>query len=78
MDQPGASDAAPDKTLQVRIGHDGMEGSLLVPVKGFPLQVHADVLFAASPSRREILLFPSKLRTGESDEIPCAENILEP
>lgn len=74
MDQPGGSEAAPDKTIQIRVRHTGMKGSFLMPVEGLSLKQHADIVLVGSAPSWTILLFPPKLRTGEPNEVPWPLN----
>ena len=45
---PGGSEAAPDKTVQIRVGHDGMKRSLLMPAESLSLKEHADIVLVGS------------------------------
>src|SRR5580765_5756832 len=51
-----------------------MKRSLLVPVESLSLKIHADITLVCSASGWTILLFPPKLRTGKSNEVPWPLN----
>jgi len=55
-----------------------MKRSLLMPVEGLSLDIYADIILVCPAAGCTVLLFPSKLRTSESNEVPGALNLPEP
>ena len=51
-----------------------MKRSFLMPVEGLSLDIDADIILVRSAPSWTILLFPSKLWTGESNEVPWSLN----